>query len=124
MTNTASGIRKRIEELNKKLDNVESATKESGGLLFWRGKKIISVEQWQSLRKNGYEEVIRYIPNGFISHTLLGLASENGTGHGYKDERCNKWMDDYYDYLDYSRNPQLGKMYCGKCVLVNDKDQE
>jgi hypothetical protein len=49
MTDTTKGTRKRIEELNKKLDEMESATKESGGLLFWRGKKIISVEQWQSI---------------------------------------------------------------------------
>jgi len=123
MMDTAKGIRKRIEELNKKLDEIESATKESSGLLFWRGKKIIPVEQWQSIAKKGrYEEVIRYIPNGFISYPLLGLASQNATGRGYNDERCNKWIDDYYDYLDYSRNPKLGEMKCGKCLLVDDKD--
>ena len=36
---TAKGIPKRIEKLNRKLDEIESATKKSGGLLFWRGKK-------------------------------------------------------------------------------------
>jgi hypothetical protein len=92
---TAKGTQKRIEELNKKLDEIESATKESGGgLLFWRGKKIISVEQWQSIaNKGGYEEVIRYIPNGFIAHLLFELAAEKGTGHRYKDEQYNKWVD-------------------------------
>jgi hypothetical protein len=124
MTDTTKGTRKRIEELNKKLDEMESATKESGGLLFWRGKKIISVEQWQSIAKRGrYEEAIKYIPNGFISYPLLGLASQNETGRGYNDERCNKWIDDYYDYLDYSRNPKLGETKCGRCLLVDDKDQ-
>src|SRR5919197_5994186 len=99
---TASGtIQKRIEELNKKLEERESATKERGGLPFWRGKKIISVKQWQSIasKRGGYEEVIKYIPNGFIDHPLSGLAAENGTSHRYKDEQYNKWMDDYYDYL-------------------------
>jgi hypothetical protein len=126
MTDTAKGTRKRIEELNKKLDEIESVTKESGGLLFWRGKKIIPVEQWQSIaNKRGYEEVIRYIPNGFIDDPLFGLAAaEKGTGHRYKDEQYNKWMDDYYDYLHYSRNPQLGERYCKKCLLEDDKDQE
>ena len=95
MMDTAKGTQKRIEELNKKLDEIESATKESGdGLLFWRGKKIISVEQWQSIaNKGGYEEVIRYIPNGFIAHLLFELAAEKGTGHRYKDEQYNKWVD-------------------------------
>jgi hypothetical protein len=126
MTDTSKGTRKRIEELNKKLDEIESAAKESGGgLLFWRGKKIISVEQWQSIaNKGGYEEVIRYIPNGFIDHPLFGLAAKKGTGHRYKDEQYNKWMDDYYDYLYYSRNPQLGERYCEGCLLEDDQEQE
>jgi hypothetical protein len=124
---TASGtIQKRIEELNKKLEERESATKERGGLPFWRGKKIISVKQWQSIasKRGGYEEVIKYIPNGFIDHPLSGLAAENGTSHRYKDEQYNKWMDDYYDYLYHSKNPQLGEKYCEKCLLEDDKDQE
>jgi hypothetical protein len=124
---TDSGtIRKRIEALNKKLDENESATKESGALPFWRGKKIISVKQWQSIaNRGGYEQVIKYIPNGFIDNPLLGLtAAENRAGHVYKDEQYNKWMDDYYDYLHYSRNPQLGETYCQKCLLEDDKDQQ
>jgi hypothetical protein len=123
---TASGtMRKKIEEINKKLDESESAAKESGGLPFWRGKKTISVKQWQSIAKRGkYEEVIRYIPNGFIDHPLSELAGEKGASHRYKDEQYNRWMDDYYDYLHYSRNPQLGKRYCEKCLLEDDKDQE
>jgi hypothetical protein len=88
-------------------------------------QKIISVEQWQSIaNKGGYEEVIRYIPNGFIDHPLFGLAAKKGTGHRYKDEQYNKWMDDYYDYLHYSRNPQLGERYCEGCLLEDDQDQE
>jgi hypothetical protein len=123
---TDSGtIRKRIEALNKKLDEKESATKESGDLPFWRGKKIISVKQWQSIADSGgYEQVIKYIPNGFIDNPLLGLAAENRASHVYKDEQYNKWMDDYYDYLHYSRNPQLGEKYCEKCLLEDDKEQQ
>jgi hypothetical protein len=125
MTDTTRGIRKRIEELNRKLDEIESAAKESSRLLFWRGKKIISVKQWQSIAKKGYcEEAIKYIPNGFITRPMEGLVSENETGHGYNDERRYKWVDDYYGYLDYSRDPQLGKMNCGKCLLLDDEDQE
>lgn len=65
-------IQKRIEELNKKLDESEYATKESGGLPFWRGKKIVSVKQWQSIsNKGGYEKAIKCIPNGFIDYLPL-----------------------------------------------------
>ena len=49
---------------------------------------------------------------------------ENGKGHEDKDEQYNKWMNEYDDYLHYSRNPQLGEMYCKKCILEDDKDQE
>ena len=126
MKDTASGtIRKRIDEINKKLDENESAIKESEGLPFWRGRKIISVKQWQSIAKRGgYKEIIRYIPNGFIDHPLSGLAEEKEVGHRYKEEQYNRWMDDYYDYLHYSRNPQLGERYCQNCVLEDDKDQK
>src|SRR5919108_5145725 len=34
------------------------------------------------------------------------------------------WMDDYYDYLHYLRNPQLGEMYCEVCLLEDDQDQK
>jgi hypothetical protein len=123
---TDSGtIRKRIEALNKRLDEKESATKESGDLPFWRGRKIISVEQWQSIaNKRGYEEVIGYIPNSFIDRPLSGLEGEKGDGHSYKDERYDRWMNDYQDYLYYSMNPQLGERCCQKCVLEDDKDQD
>lgn len=54
----------------------------------------------------------------------LALSLENGNGHRDKDEQYNKWMNDYDDYLHYSRNPQLGERYCKKCLLEDDKDQE
>ena len=99
MKDAASGtIGKRIEEINKKLDEKESAIKESSDLPFWRGRKIISVEQWQSIaNRRGYEEVIGYIPNSFIDRPLSGLEREKGAGHRYKNEQYNRWMDDYYD---------------------------
>jgi hypothetical protein len=124
---TDSGtIRKRIDALNKKLDEKEeSATKESEGLPFWSGKKIVSVKQWRSIANGGgYEEVIKYIPNGFIDQPLLELTTKKGAGRRYKDEQYNKWMNDYYDYLHYSRNPQLGERYCQKCLLEDDKEQQ
>jgi hypothetical protein len=125
MNDTAKGTQKRIEELNKKLDEIESATKESGGLLFWRGKKIISVEQWQSITNKGvYKEVIKYIPNGFIAQPLFELAPENRTGQRYKEGRYNRWINDYHDFLYFSRNRQLGERCCEKCLLEDDKDQE
>jgi hypothetical protein len=126
MKDIASGtIQKRIEALNKKLDEKESAIKDIGNLPFWRGKKVISVEQWQSIaNKRGYEEVIGYIPNGVIDCPLSKLGGEKGADHSYKDEQYNIWMDDYQDYLFYSMNPELGERYCKNCVLEDDKDQE
>lgn len=118
-------IQKRIEELNKKLDENEYSIKESGGLPFWRGKKIISVKQWQSIaNKRGYEKAIKCIPNSFIDYSSLALSLENGNGHRDKDEQYNKWINDYSDYLHYSKNPKLGESYCEKCLLEDDNDQE
>jgi hypothetical protein len=118
-------IQKRIEELNKKLDENEYYTKESDGLPFWRGKKIISVKQWQSIAdKGGYEKAIKYIPNSFKDYSSRALSLENGNGQRDKDEQYRKWINDYDDYLRYSKNPKLGEIYCKKCLLEDDKDQE
>ncbi len=124
-----TAISKRIEKLNKKIEEIESTpittTKESDGLSFWRGMKIIPAQQWQSIaNKKGYEEAIKYIPNGLIKYFPCVLCSENGIDERYEDKRCNKWRDDYYDYLYCLRNPEFGAWHCAKCVLENDNDQE
>jgi len=120
-------IQKRIEELNKKLDENEYYIKESGGMPFWRGKKIISVKQWQSIaNKGGFKEAVKCIPNSYMDFSSLWAIFENGNGHRDKDEdeQCNKWISDYYDYLHCSRNPQLGERYCKECLFEDDKLQE
>ncbi len=121
-----TAISKRIEKLNKKIEEMESAIiKESPGLSFWMCKRIMSLERWQSIANKGrYEEAIKYIPNGFIKNPIDELAPKNASIDGFVVERFKKWMDDYDDYLHYSKNPELGATYCRKCLLEDDKDQE
>ena len=37
-------------------------------------------------------------------------------------EEIQKWNKDYYELLEYRKNPTLGRMKCSKCLLSGSND--
>ena len=127
---------KTIKELTNRLDVVHpysSSTTNNeirnDGINYWKGKKIISTKDWNDLyeKNSTYTDTykttltsrkpLQYFPddyNGSIS--ALGVVDEK------LKEEIQKWNKDYYELLEYRKNPTLGRMKCSKCLLSGSND--
>ena len=124
---------KTIKELTNRLDEVHPASTTNGGIShdgiqYWKGKKIISAKDWNELyEKNStytdtYKIILRsrkplqYFPDDFNgSINLLRVIDE-------LKEAAEKWNKEYYELLEYRKNPTLGRMKCSKCLLSGSND--
>jgi hypothetical protein len=126
---------KTIKELSNRLDTVYPFSSSSSneirhdGINYWKGKKIISVKDWNELYEksstytNDYATTLTsrkpllYFPddhNGSIS--VIGVVDEK------LKEEIQKWNKDYYELLEYRKNPVLGRMKCSNCLLSGSND--
>jgi hypothetical protein len=128
---------KTIQELTNRLDEVHPYSSASlsnyqnknDGINYWKGKKIISTKAWNELYEksstytNAYTTTLKsrkplqYFPddyNGSIS--VSGIVDEN-----LKNE-IQKWNSEYYELLEYRRNPTLGRRKCRECLLSGSLD--
>ncbi len=120
---------KTIKELRNRLDIVyPSSTYTSNdirndGINYWKGKKIISAKQWNKIYdKNSTitdnykmtltsRQPLQYFPDDFN-----GPISSIGVGEELTEE-IQKWNTEYYDLLEFRKNPTLGRNKCSKCLL-------
>ena len=126
---------KTIKELANRLDVVHPAsTTTNGGIShdgihYWKGKKIISVKDWNDLYEknstftNSYKTILtsrkplQYFPNDYnCSISALGIVDEK------LNEEIQNWNTNYYELLEYRKNPTLGRMKCSKCLLSGSND--
>jgi hypothetical protein len=128
---------KTIQELTNRLDEVHpySSTindhkNRNDGINYWKGKKIISTKDWNELYEksssytNAYttaltsRKPLQYFPddyNGSISTT--GIAEDENL-----KEEIQKWNTEYYELLEYEKNPTFGRMKCTECLLSGSLD--
>ena len=126
---------KTIKELTIRLDAAHpySTTidheNRNDGIQYWKGKKIISAKDWNELYEknskytNSYtttlisKKPLQYFPNDYNgSISTLGIIDEK------LKEEIQNWNTDYYELLEYRKNPTLGRMKCSKCLLSGSKD--
>ena len=132
-------IDKTIKELTNRLDEVHPYSASSSinndqnrnddGITYWKGKKIISTKAWNDLYQKSltYTDIyttiltsrkpLQYFPddyNGSIS--VIGLKDEK------LKEDLQNWNTDYYELLEYRKNPTLGRMKCSNCLLSGSND--
>ena len=127
---------KTIKELTIRLDEVYPAsttTTTNGGIShdgihYWKGKKIISVKDWNDLcEKNSTytddykitltsRKPLQYFPDHYNGSIFSSSVIDQ-----LKEEAQN-WNTDYYELLEYRKNPTLGRMKCSKCLLSGSND--
>jgi hypothetical protein len=118
------------KEVNKLIDRIDkldsSNNNKSDGINYWKGKKIISLEEWLQISrtnnlsnpdKHRIKEGLEYFPNGYCDMIFpLGVPDDI-------IENVNEWHKDYIELMDYTRNEDLGKRKCRDCLLSpNNKD--
>jgi hypothetical protein len=125
-------LNKTIKELQNRLDEVHpySSTidhqNKNDGINYWKGKKIISVKEWNDLyqKSSTYTDTykttltsripLQYIPNDYNS-SISSFKEE-------LKEEAQKWNNDYYELLEFRKNATLGRMKCSKCLVSGSND--
>ena len=129
---------KTIKELQNRLDEVHPYSaftaisnhqNRNDGINYWKGKKIISIKDWNELYKkrstytNNYKTILtnrkplQYFPDDYNSLiSVIGIVDEK------LKEEIQDWNKDYYELLEYRKNPTLGRMKCSKCLLSGSLD--
>jgi hypothetical protein len=126
---------KTIKELINRLDVAHPYSASSNnqqnrndGINYWKGKKIISTKSWNDLYKKNsiYTDAykitltsrkpLQYFPDDYNgSITSLRVIDD-------LLEEAQKWNNEYYELLEYRKNPKLGRMKCSKCLLSGSLD--
>jgi hypothetical protein len=117
--------------VNKLTDRIEKLDSSSGnsksdGINYWKGKKIISLEEWFQISstnnlsnsdKHRIKEGLEYFPNGYCEMIFpLGVPDDI-------IENVNEWYKHYIELMDYMKNPDFGKRKCRDCLLSpNNED--
>ena len=99
------------------------------GINYWKGKKIISTKDWNDLYEksstytNTYKTtLISRKPLQYFPDDYNGSISAQGIVDEKLKEEIQKWNNDYYELLEYRKNPTLGRMKCSKCLLSGSND--
>ena len=122
---------KAIKELTNRLDTVYPAFSSSNkikhdGINYWKGKKIISAKDWNELyEKNSiYTDRYKFI---LISRLPLQYFPDeyNGSISSFKEElkeEIQQWNTEYYELLEFRKNPTLGRRKCSGCIFSGHLD--
>ncbi len=129
---------KTIKELTNRLDTVYPVSYSSSnneikhnGINFWKGKRIIPIRRWNELyQKNSTTTtgdnykimLISRKPLQYFPDDYNGSISTSGVIDEKLKEEITNWNKDYYELLEYRKNPMFGKMKCSKCLLSGPND--
>jgi hypothetical protein len=130
---------KTIQDLTNRLDEVHpysasSSTNNhqirSDGINYWKGKKIISRKDWNDLYEknstytNNYTSILifrkplQYFPDDYSgSISVSGIVADEKL-----KEEVQKWNTNYYELLEFRKNPTLGRRKCSGCLLSGSND--
>jgi hypothetical protein len=130
---------KTIQELTNRLNEIlpvysaSSSDFKNDGINYWKGKRIISVKEWNELYEksstytnsytNSYKSILasrkplQYFPDDYNG----SISTAEVVDEKLKEE-VQKWNTDYYKLLEYRKNPILGRMKCSKCLLSGSND--
>jgi hypothetical protein len=130
-------LHKTIEELTNRLDEVHPYSASSSisndqnrndGINYWKGKQIISVKDWNELYEKNSTYTDTYTitltsrkPLQYFPDDYNGSINSLSVIDQLKEEAQN-WNTDYYELLEYRKNPTLGTMKCSKCLLSGSND--
>jgi hypothetical protein len=88
---------------------------------YWKGKKIVSLDQWYQIKEGyGLKVALQFFPNDY----RYGFAS---TFDVIEDtaikQEADQWYPDYVKLMEYSKNTEYGKTICYRCLITPDREE-
>jgi hypothetical protein len=117
---------KSINNLTQRLDRISPETSNEAnlndGIIYWRGKKVILLDQWFQIKKDyGLKAALQFFPNEYPPFGLP-CAAENIDDIKLKED-ADKWYSEYKELMEYRRNPAYGHEKCFRCLLSPAREQ-
>jgi hypothetical protein len=115
---TFKELRKIIAEKKKEM---EIEAKYYDPNYYWKGKKIVSLDQWYQIKEDyGLKAALQFFPNDY----RYGFAC---TFDDIEDialkQEADQWYSDYVKLMEYSKNTEYGKTKCFRCLLSPDREE-
>jgi hypothetical protein len=113
-------LERSIDNLAKRLDRHDPVFTFSNktSLSHWKGKPIIPLDEWIEIRDTPY--ALDYFPDDFDQD--LTYISEDEFEQVRQREEVKRWDSDYLELMEYTKNPNYGKLKCFHCLLSPDGD--
>jgi hypothetical protein len=116
---TFKDLRKIIAEKNKEM---ERESKYYNPSYFWKGRRIISLDQWFQIKENyALKAALQYFPNDLPSFGFSYIF-DNIVDQMLKQE-ADQWHSDFIKLMEYSKNAKYGKTKCFRCLLSPDREE-
>jgi len=111
-------LERSIDNLEKKLNRADPVigTRNKTGLSMWKSRRIIPLDEWIEIRNTTYS--LEYFPDDF--DRVLQLIPDIKVV--MKPEDLETWESDFYELMEYVKNPNYGRLKCFHCLLSPDID--
>jgi hypothetical protein len=109
-------LERSIHNLSKRIERLDSVNGDGNDSNHWRGKEIISLNDWMQLRGTPY--ALQYFPDDF--DYIQTYITENELKDS--DNQTRKWYSNYLDLMEHKRNTSYGRAKCFHCLLSPDGD--
>ena len=112
-------LEKSINNLSQRLNRISPETSSidlNDGITYWRGKKIIPLDQWFQIKKDyGLKTALQFFPDDYPTCGLPSVS--NHMPDAKLKEDADKWYLEYKNLMEYRRNPTYGHEKCFRCLL-------
>jgi hypothetical protein len=85
------------------------------GLRYWKDKPIIQLDEWITIRDTPY--ALDCFPDDFDQGRTHIPRNEPEKEKEEQEEDVKKWNSDFIELMEYTKNPNYGKMKCFHCLL-------
>lgn len=102
------------KKLEKELKVAFREKAKTDSLIVVNGRKVIPTKKWKKMAEEiDNHEILQYLPSSF---TFVDPYFKETSNQTIITER-KKWIDDYGEFLNRVRDPELGKTICRMCLL-------
>lgn len=119
---------KLVERLDK-LDPDNASGSKNDGINYWKGKKIVTLDEWKKkigrsdkaiqndIEDQRMKEALQYFPDDYEKSLFPLVVSQELI------EAAKKWYRQYLELMQFRKNSKCSRLLCFNCLLCPDKEE-